>query len=52
LAELDEKINAIKQALLRKTKESKSKEAERLLRWGGGGKKSLFRILITPYIYV
>ncbi|KAM6133771.1 LOW QUALITY PROTEIN: MAP3K12-binding inhibitory protein 1 [Phoenicopterus ruber ruber] len=32
LAELDEKINAIKQALLRKTKESKSKEAERLLR--------------------
>ncbi|XP_064368417.1 MAP3K12-binding inhibitory protein 1 isoform X2 [Dromaius novaehollandiae] len=31
LAELDEKINAIKQALLRKTKESKSKEAERLL---------------------
>ncbi|XP_027526760.1 MAP3K12-binding inhibitory protein 1 isoform X1 [Neopelma chrysocephalum] len=32
LAELDEKINAIKQALLRKTKESKSKEAEQLLR--------------------
>ncbi|NXK99369.1 MBIP1 protein, partial [Mesembrinibis cayennensis] len=32
LAELDEKINAIKQALLRKTKDSKSKEAERLLR--------------------
>ncbi|NXX76920.1 MBIP1 protein, partial [Urocolius indicus] len=32
LAELDEKINAIKQALLRKTKESKSKETERLLR--------------------
>ncbi|XP_062432783.1 MAP3K12-binding inhibitory protein 1 [Rhea pennata] len=32
LAELDEKINAIKQALLRKTKESNSKEAERLLR--------------------
>ncbi|XP_009288682.2 PREDICTED: LOW QUALITY PROTEIN: MAP3K12-binding inhibitory protein 1 [Aptenodytes forsteri] len=32
LAELDEKINAIKQALLRKTKESKSKEVERLLR--------------------
>ncbi|XP_051477381.1 MAP3K12-binding inhibitory protein 1 isoform X4 [Apus apus] len=32
LAELDEKINAIKQALLRKTKESKFKEAERLLR--------------------
>ncbi|XP_008948327.1 PREDICTED: MAP3K12-binding inhibitory protein 1 isoform X2 [Merops nubicus] len=31
LAELDEKINAIKQALLRKTKECKSKEAERLL---------------------
>ncbi|NWR73215.1 MBIP1 protein, partial [Centropus unirufus] len=31
LAELDEKINAIKQALLRKTKESKSKEAEQLL---------------------
>ncbi|XP_030307812.1 MAP3K12-binding inhibitory protein 1 isoform X1 [Calypte anna] len=32
LAELDEKINSIKQALLRKTKESKSKGAERLLR--------------------
>ncbi|XP_054131797.1 MAP3K12-binding inhibitory protein 1 isoform X3 [Melozone crissalis] len=32
LAELDEKINAIKQALLRKTKESKFKEAEHLLR--------------------
>ncbi|NXX21050.1 MBIP1 protein, partial [Podargus strigoides] len=32
LAELDEKINAIKQALLRKTKESKSKEADQLLR--------------------
>ncbi|XP_005479886.1 MAP3K12-binding inhibitory protein 1 isoform X3 [Zonotrichia albicollis] len=32
LAELDEKINAIKQALLRKTKESKFKEAEQLLR--------------------
>ncbi|XP_068873931.1 MAP3K12-binding inhibitory protein 1 isoform X6 [Aphelocoma coerulescens] len=32
LAELDEKINAIKQALLRKTKESKSKESEQLLR--------------------
>ncbi|NXF97452.1 MBIP1 protein, partial [Eubucco bourcierii] len=32
LAELDEKINAIKQALLRKTKESKAKEAEQLLR--------------------
>ncbi|KAM4898021.1 MAP3K12-binding inhibitory protein 1 isoform 6-T6 [Sylvia borin] len=32
LAELDEKINAIKQALLRKTKESKSKQAEQLLR--------------------
>ncbi|XP_046774926.1 MAP3K12-binding inhibitory protein 1 isoform X2 [Gallus gallus] len=32
LAELDEKINAIKQALLRKTKESKSREAEHLLR--------------------
>ncbi|XP_058718366.1 MAP3K12-binding inhibitory protein 1 isoform X2 [Poecile atricapillus] len=32
LAELDEKINAIKQALLRKTKESKSKEAEQFLR--------------------
>ncbi|KAF4788518.1 MAP3K12-binding inhibitory protein 1 [Turdus rufiventris] len=32
LAELDEKINAIKQALLRKTKESKYKEAEQLLR--------------------
>ncbi|XP_064005059.1 MAP3K12-binding inhibitory protein 1 isoform X1 [Pogoniulus pusillus] len=31
LAELDEKINAIKEALLRKTKESKSKEAEQLL---------------------
>ncbi|KAJ7417191.1 MAP3K12-binding inhibitory protein 1 [Willisornis vidua] len=31
LAELDEKINAIKQALLRKTKENKSKEAEQLL---------------------
>ncbi|KAJ7399562.1 MAP3K12-binding inhibitory protein 1 [Pitangus sulphuratus] len=32
LAELDEKINAIKQALLRKTKETKSKEAEQFLR--------------------
>lgn len=32
LAELDEKINAIKRALLRKTKESKSKEAGQLLR--------------------
>ncbi|XP_053922953.1 MAP3K12-binding inhibitory protein 1 isoform X2 [Cuculus canorus] len=31
LAELDKKINAIKQALLRKTKENKSKEAEQLL---------------------
>ncbi|XP_019407501.1 PREDICTED: MAP3K12-binding inhibitory protein 1 isoform X1 [Crocodylus porosus] len=32
LAELDEKINAIKQALLRKTKEAKSKEVDQLLR--------------------
>ncbi|NWI52145.1 MBIP1 protein, partial [Calyptomena viridis] len=32
LAELDEKINAIKRALLRKTKESKCKEADQLLR--------------------
>lgn len=31
LAELDEKINALKQALLRKTNDAKSKEVDELL---------------------